>query len=253
MDAKLGHETDALTFLLDVAKEPYRYDFYQTLRRLECLYDQKPRWGTALRPVDEPVRLGQDPDLSFAPAPLASLEFGKDGAPPRLQVRLFGMLGPNGPLPIHLTEYVRHRLRHASDPTLSRFLDMLHHRFIALLYRAWAQAQPHVNRDRAGDDHYLSYVGTFIGIAPGSLRDRDTVPDLAKLFHVGTLVRQVVNKINEIDFNRSEDRHLFGDIYEQILRDLQNAGNAAVAAAEPVAEVEAQSVVAALSASSEEE
>ena len=191
MDAKLGHETDALTFLLDVAKEPYRYDFYQTLRRLECLYDNKPRWGTALRPVDEPVRLGQDPDLSFAPAPLASLEFGKDGAPPRLQVRLFGMLGPNGPLPIHLTEYVRHRLRHASDPTLSRFLDMLHHRFIALLYRAWAQAQPHVNRDRAGDDHYLSYVGTFIGIAPGSLRDRDTVPDLAKLFHVGTLVRQV--------------------------------------------------------------
>jgi type I restriction enzyme M protein len=36
----------------------------------------------------------------------------------------------------------------------------------------------------------------------------------------------VINKINEIDFNRSEDKHLFGDIYEQILRDLQSAGNA---------------------------
>lgn len=43
----------------------------------------------------------------------------------------------------------------------------------------------------------------------------------------GTLIRQVVNKINEdIDFNSSEDRHVFGDIYEQILRDLQSAGNA---------------------------
>jgi len=42
----------------------------------------------------------------------------------------------------------------------------------------------------------------------------------------GTLVRQVINKINEIDFNSSEDRHLFGDIYEQILKDLQSAGNA---------------------------
>ncbi|MHA6522963.1 type I restriction-modification system subunit M [Tessaracoccus sp. G1721] len=41
----------------------------------------------------------------------------------------------------------------------------------------------------------------------------------------GTLIRQVVNKINEIDFNRSEDRHLFGNIYEQILKDLQGAGN----------------------------
>ncbi|MGE4545690.1 MAG: N-6 DNA methylase [Pedobacter sp.] len=42
----------------------------------------------------------------------------------------------------------------------------------------------------------------------------------------GTLIRQVVNKIEEIDFNRSEDRHLFGDFYEQILKDLQSAGNA---------------------------
>lgn len=42
----------------------------------------------------------------------------------------------------------------------------------------------------------------------------------------GTLMRQVINKINEIDFNRQSDLHLFGDIYEQILRDLQSAGNA---------------------------
>ena len=191
MDAKLGHATDPLTFLAELAREPYRYDFYQTLRRMECLYAEKPRWGSALRPVDEPVRLGQDPDLAFAPAPLASLEFGKDGAPPRLQVRLFGLLGPNGPLPIHLTEYARHRLRHAGDPTLCRFLDLFHHRFIALLYRAWAQAQPHVNRDRADEDHFVTYIGAFIGIAPEPLRHRDAVPDPAKLFHAGTLVRQV--------------------------------------------------------------
>jgi type I restriction enzyme M protein len=43
----------------------------------------------------------------------------------------------------------------------------------------------------------------------------------------GQLLRQVINKINEgIDFNSSEDRHLFGDIYEKLLKDLQSAGNA---------------------------
>lgn len=42
----------------------------------------------------------------------------------------------------------------------------------------------------------------------------------------GTLLRQVINKLNEIDFNNSDERHLFGDIYEQILKDLQAAGNA---------------------------
>ena len=40
-----------------------------------------------------------------------------------------------------------------------------------------------------------------------------------------TIIRQVVNKLNEIDFNASEDRHVFGDIYEGLLRDLQSAGN----------------------------
>jgi len=42
----------------------------------------------------------------------------------------------------------------------------------------------------------------------------------------GTLMRQVINKISEIDFNTKADRHTFGNIYEQILKDLQSAGNA---------------------------
>lgn len=43
----------------------------------------------------------------------------------------------------------------------------------------------------------------------------------------GQLIRQVINKIQEgIDFNKAQERHLFGDIYEQILKDLQSAGNA---------------------------
>jgi type I restriction enzyme M protein len=40
----------------------------------------------------------------------------------------------------------------------------------------------------------------------------------------GTIIRQVLNSLNEIDFENSEDRHLFGDIYETILRELQTAG-----------------------------
>lgn len=41
----------------------------------------------------------------------------------------------------------------------------------------------------------------------------------------GALIRQVINKLNEIDFTANEDRHLFNDIYENILKDLQSAGN----------------------------
>lgn len=42
----------------------------------------------------------------------------------------------------------------------------------------------------------------------------------------GTLLRQVINKINEIDFNSSDDRHTFNDVYENLLASLQSAGNA---------------------------
>jgi len=55
---------------------------------------------------------------------------------------------------------------------------------------------------------------------------RMTFEDANNYMKNGTLMRQVINKINGIDFNVSADRHLFGDIYEKILKDLQSAGNA---------------------------
>ncbi|MCA1566091.1 MAG: type I restriction-modification system subunit M [Acidobacteria bacterium] len=55
---------------------------------------------------------------------------------------------------------------------------------------------------------------------------RSVFEDAINYMKSGHLMRQVINKINEIDFNNSKDKHLFGDIYEQILRDLQSAGNA---------------------------
>ncbi len=56
---------------------------------------------------------------------------------------------------------------------------------------------------------------------------RSVFEDAFNYMKSGTLLRQVLNKLNEsLDFNRSADRHVFGDIYEQILKDLQSAGNA---------------------------
>lgn len=55
---------------------------------------------------------------------------------------------------------------------------------------------------------------------------RNVFEDAYNYMKSGTLMRQIINKINNIDFNSSADRHTFGDIYEQILKDLQSAGNA---------------------------
>ena len=55
---------------------------------------------------------------------------------------------------------------------------------------------------------------------------RNVFEDAYNYMKSGTLIRQVINKICEINFNNTEDRHTFGNIYEQILKDLQSAGNA---------------------------
>ncbi|EKE68384.1 HsdM family class I SAM-dependent methyltransferase [Oceanibaculum indicum] len=54
---------------------------------------------------------------------------------------------------------------------------------------------------------------------------RDVFEDAYNYMKSGQLMRQVVNKINQIDFNNLSERQHFGDIYEQILNDLQSAGN----------------------------
>jgi type I restriction enzyme M protein len=55
---------------------------------------------------------------------------------------------------------------------------------------------------------------------------RSAFEDAYNYMKNGTLIRQVINKINEINFNSTGDKHAFGDVYEQILKDLQSAGNA---------------------------
>ena len=179
--------------LAAMAREPWAHDFFQALRRIDAHQPDKPRLGTARRPADEPVRLGQAAEMSFAPAALHAIQPPENGRPPRIEVRFFGLFGPNGPLPLHMTEYARNRALHNADPTFVRFADIFHHRLLLLFYRAWAQAQPAVGRDRPGDDSFADIVGSLIGVGIPQMRRRDPMADEVKLHFAGLLTRQVRN------------------------------------------------------------
>lgn len=193
MGAEMRGTSDSLAFYALLEAQPYRFDFFYTLRKLESINALMPRIGTALKPADEPIRFGQEPDLGFAPATISKYELTL-GKPARMEVRFFGMFGPNGALPTHLTEYARGRLLNDRDPTFVRFADIFHHRFLALFYRAWSQAQPTVSLDRPKDDRFATYVGSAFGLGTDRVRNGDTIADSAKLFFAGLLSRQVRNK-----------------------------------------------------------
>ena len=107
--------------------DPHAFDLFFALRWLQARHPDLPALGRAARPQAEPIRLGQDPSLAFAPATIAEVLPAVAGQPERLMVWNFGLYGPNGPLPTHLTEYVRERQRQYDDPTLARFSDIFHH------------------------------------------------------------------------------------------------------------------------------
>ena len=176
-----------------IAAQPWRYDFFHALRLIESHHPDMPRLGTARRPADEPIRLGQTPDLSFAPSALHAVVPATPASKPRLEVRFFGLFGPNGPLPYHLTEYAHQRQLHHGDATFARFADMFHHRLLLLFYRAWAQAQPTVGLDRPNDDRFSAYVGSLTGIGEPGLRGRDAAPDHVKLHFSGIFSSQMRN------------------------------------------------------------
>jgi type VI secretion system protein ImpH len=169
---------------------PYAFDFFQALRRIESVHAKLPRLGAATRAADDPLRLGQLPALIFAPSTLADFQPPSEGRPARLSTYFFGMFGPNGALPLHFTEYARERVRNASDETLVRFVDFFHHRMLSLYYRAWAMAQPTVGFDRPSEDRFATYVASLFGLGMSTLRDRDRMPDLAKLHFAGRLALQ---------------------------------------------------------------
>ena len=92
--------------------EPHRFGLFHALRLIECANPAAPRLGRPEgRAADEPVRLGQEPSLAFAPATLAGVETPGEGRRPRLRVHGFGMFGPNGPMPLHITEHMLDRQR----------------------------------------------------------------------------------------------------------------------------------------------
>jgi type VI secretion system protein ImpH len=176
-----------MTLVEEMQKEPWRFDFFSVMRRLERVNCDRPRIGDSAARREEYVTLGQDPYLDFPASNLSRVV--PEGQRLKVFVKFLGLLGPQGALPLTTTEESLgwYLMR---DEAFPRFLDLFNHRFIQLFFRAWADARPIAHHDRPKDDRFIAYIGSLIGVGSTPLRDLDSVPDLAKLAFAGLISPQ---------------------------------------------------------------
>ncbi|RWM75760.1 MULTISPECIES: type VI secretion system baseplate subunit TssG [Mesorhizobium] len=179
------------------------FDFFELLRRLE---QRGGLFGYSGRADREPARLGQHVRLSFSAKDVVEFREakdktpGKDGAAPaRVTVANLGLMGPEGPMPLHLTRWVLDRLsqrwftgadaRQTADTTFVDFVNILQHRMIALYYRAWADAHPAVQVERAVGGRVRAMLEAMAGIGLPGTHNPDL--DAVKLRQAASLASQV--------------------------------------------------------------
>jgi type VI secretion system protein ImpH len=188
----------SLPDLADTAQPTAAYDFFELLR---CLERDGKLLGHPGRPDQEPARLGQHVRLSFATQDVAEYTPADGNQPARVTVANIGLLGPEGPLPLHITRWVLDRLsqrwfadpnaRGTSDTTFLDFVNAIQHRLIALYYRAWAEAHPGVQVERRAGGRVTAMLRALSGIGLPGTSDRDSGLDLVRLRQAAALGHQV--------------------------------------------------------------
>lgn len=164
---------------------PELYDFYAVMRMLEAQHPGRPRIGDSAALRQDYVGLGQDPFLAFPASNLSAARQDRQGRL-RLSVRFLGQFGPQGAMPLALTEEAQtYQLR--GDDAFVRFSDLLSNRFLQLFYRAWADVRPIAQADRPEADRFKTYLGASIGLGSPGAQDLGTLPDALKLHFAGLM------------------------------------------------------------------
>jgi len=159
----------------------HQYNFYSALRLLENQNKDKTRLGENRSPKSDQIFFGQNVSLTFSASAIDKVRRNEKKLSEKwLDINFFGLLGPNGPLPKHLTELFISDMVGNKQPTFIDFLNLFNHRLITLFYRAWANTEPTTQNDSPENNKFKLYLGALAGYAQTELHNRDQMPDYAK-------------------------------------------------------------------------
>ena len=142
-------------------------NFYEYVRRIECINKDMARVGCAIDINSEVVRFAQIPHLHFPSSDIESVAvLSKSHQQVLINQYFFGLLGANGPMTLEFTSYIINRSNNYYDRAMQKFLDIINNRMLTLYYKAWAYNEQAVDYDRK---HGL--ISHIIGALTGSVSD----------------------------------------------------------------------------------
>jgi type VI secretion system protein ImpH len=174
-------------------QEPYRFEFFQSLRLLERWHGRAA--GMPRREVlARQLRFRNSLALSFPPSEIESLrvlphEAGADTAAPapvEIVPAFFGLLGAGGALPLFYTELFAEREAWRKDGAARAFLDVFQQRAVSLLYEAWRKHRLPLHYEEDRRRHFLPAMLSLTGTEALSRRPQRQIPDEAIAYFAGT-------------------------------------------------------------------
>lgn len=148
--------------LLNQSELTGNMQLFALIRSLESLCDFPNKVGDEKRFGENQIRFTQTAFLNFPDRQINALELKKDHL--KVDIKGFGLFGPNGALPTHITEQIYERRLHQNDKTFNDFVDIFHNRLIALFYKAWRDAQDVVSLEGKDTWHFSRFIASILGI-----------------------------------------------------------------------------------------
>ena len=171
---------DHLAFLVAASTEAKRFGLFPIARGAEARAPHLPRIGRAKRPAQSVADFAQVPSLAFPDSTLAEVRV-RDGRA-SVEGYWFGLTGPMGPLPSHMTEFAAFERRYARQRPFGRWLDLLAARMLQFFVRAWADSQPAAQADRPDDDRFAGAIAALTGATEG-VREDSAFPAHARVHY----------------------------------------------------------------------
>jgi len=197
MAAKKRQQDPDIACLLD--EKPYCFDFFKAVELLSRFSGRRDP-GRAGSPSDEPVHFSVRPGIGFPASDIGGIENRDNGRPPRMTVNFMGLIGPSGVLPAWYNTHAQNR-NYRKDYCFTDFLDMFHHRFVSLFFRAWKKYRLAENFHPDGSDPISGILGDLAGTCRNGDSDESAFSDYTdkRLIHFCGLVSRCVPTATAIE------------------------------------------------------